>query len=124
MNTPEEWWGLVESNKEALKSLVMNYYPGVRERTLEDEIDLPITAAGAEHACTVVRAQILRNPERPMPEQFDQLLVARDKKLSSLFSSTWFGIPESYNARFLEGFGVLCDLCEESYLLYEDEIPD
>ena len=33
----------------------------------------------------------------------------------------WFGMPESTEVRSYPGFGVLCNLCSESYVLYEGD---
>ena len=82
---------------------------------------MKITAPGAEMVCEHAREQFERMTVDDPLECFDQFVEQRSEGLVALLSQTWFGIPESMDAHALPAFGVLCDLCSESYVLYPEE---
>lgn len=75
---------------------------------------MPITAVGAEAACCAVRKQIEREERAVTVKRLEQL---RDEEnvdeLANLFSSTWFGVPESTGCWGIEGFRELVGLLED-----------
>ena len=73
-----------------------------------------ITAPQAERACEIVREQIRKTSfERP-DVQFNVALQNEDcDTLASLFSSTWFGVPESTSCWGIPGFSLAVDLLDD-----------
>lgn len=112
--TAEQWWQLFEAYKTELRDLVCSYHPSYARRTPM----MPITAPNAEMACDLVRERIeSKTIDNPL-ECFDQFYEQKNgNALVSILNQTWFGVPESRDAHSLPGFGALCDLCSESYVL-------
>ena len=112
--TAEEWWALVKFNKGVLLDLISIYHPEYRLGH-----DHKITAKKAE----IVRASITEeNQFLPDPQRrFEQFLKTNNPDMSSLLNEVWWGMPESYESREAKGFGLLCDLCSESYVLRSRE---
>lgn len=107
-DTKEEWWQLVDSNWDALEELIRAFWI--------NDTKLPITAENAELA----RSEVLE--EYPVKEyDYNSLKQSRNPELSAFFDNLYWKIPESTDCWKYRGFGVLCDLCSESYVLFEDE---
>ena len=117
LSTIEEWWNMVEDYREALLEIIKCFHPYYNNKH-----SYQITAPTAEIACEYIRDEI-RNKvcEGEPTELFDKYCKEKNPKMSSLLNDAWFGMPESLEVRSYPGFGVLCDLCSESYLLYESE---
>lgn len=113
----DEWWQLVEKNWEQLERLMRLFHPdgGAADRTA-----MPITAQRAEAVCEGVRQEIRDAGKGDPVARAAALRQQRDPLLSLLFTETWFGLPESAMVRAEPGFGVLCDLCSEAYVLFDD----
>lgn len=103
----EQWWKLVDDNWEGLLYIIRSFW--------EDSTQLPITAPGAE----AVRLNIVKHKPR-MDVSFEALKENRNPELSRFLESVYWRIPESTDCWKFEAFGVLCDLCSESYCLYEE----
>jgi hypothetical protein len=114
--TSEEWWILVSDNKDNLFKLVESYHP-----FFQRNYDCKITAPAAEQICEIVRKEIVENTTNPLV-LFEEYLKNKNANLVSIFNDTWFGMPESESVRYAPGFGILCDLCSESYVLEEQDI--
>ncbi len=115
--TTTEWWELFDANHERLRSLVSAYHPGMRGRPGRR---VPITAPAAERACERIRVDIAKDDGDPLV-RFDAAAAARDGgTIVVLLNQTWFGVPESTDCWQIPGFGALCDLCSESYLIAGD----
>lgn len=114
--TAEEWWEQVGHYREELLDLVLNFHPYYRKHH-----DFVITAPTAEIACQMVREDICDETKIDPAWLFEQYCIEKNPKLSKLLDEAWFGMPESITVRSLPGFGVLCDLCSEAYLLHEEE---
>lgn len=112
-NTKDEWWMLVDANWEALKSLVRMFHPKLQN----DTSDYKITAQAAEEVSEAIREEIRKDPQ---VFDLEQLKTDRDDSLAGIFSDTWFGAPESSSVHSVPKFGLLCDLCSESYVLGEE----
>lgn len=117
--TAEEWWALVEANKQVLLGLVMNFHPVYRRSNSQ----YPITAALAERVCEAVRKQLVEGKQEDPQRRFERYLVSHDSDLVVLLNEVWFGMPESDAVHFEPGFAMLCDLCSEEYVLDEAD-PD
>ena len=114
IETPEDWWNELHENLEDLTSLVSSYHPGP---TYSPSSSLEITAPAAE----LVRQECLVGlEESDLVGNFTKAVESKDHKaLLRILNSTWFGVPESTGAWSLRGFGVLCDLCSEGWVFYE-----
>jgi hypothetical protein len=116
IETEQDWWSAVKINKKILLNLILKYHPYYL-----NPHNHHITAQLAEEACQVIRDEIVKETEKDPECQFNEYLETQNGKLASLLENTWFGMPESYESRCEEGFGVLCDLCSESWVLFNDE---
>ena len=111
----EEWWLLVEHHKNNLLQLVDRFHPANNRCNL-----YKITAPLAEVACEQIRQEIKEQTEKTPSESFQLFMDQKDPELVSLLNETWFGMPESYDVQGYPGFGTLCDLCSEAYVLEEE----
>ena len=114
--TREEWWEICRGNAEFLRALTRNFHPAYQQRHL-----MAITAPLAERACEVVRRRIVRETTTDPVEDFDRFLNEENSLMPVLLNRVWFGVPKSADAHRLPGFGILCDLCSESTLLYDED---
>ena len=57
---------------------------------------------------------------KPYIECATKALNEKDPILSSFFSKVWQEAPDNGTIHSNIGWGVLCDLCSESYLIHED----
>lgn len=53
-------------------------------------------------------------------DQLTKLKIDRDTHLVTHFNNAWFAAPDHGSIHLLPAWNVLCDLCSESYLVYED----
>lgn len=104
----EQWWKLVDDNWEGLLYIIHSFW--------ENSTQLTITAPGAEAA----RQNILKDSPKNHVD-FQALKENRSPELSRFLESVYWRMPESTDCWKFEAFGVLCDLCSESYCLYEEE---
>lgn len=51
----------------------------------------------------------------------DYLRLNMDSEISRLFQHAWENAPDNKSIHFIPGWNVLCNLCSESYVLYEEE---
>lgn len=117
--TAAEWWALFDHHKDDLRRIVLGYHPGVR---LPRRRAAEISAPGAEAACEAVRKEIAAGTKKDPVTRFDRAAEERDgPALAGLLNEAWFGLPESTSSRGVPGFGALCDLCSESYVLEPEE---
>ena len=116
--TADEWWALCELHKSELSSLVRVFHP-----TYGRQFDARITAPAAEVARQSTVSSMPMRELDPTAE-FDAGVTNRSFTVPALLSETWFGVPESLDAHSLPGFGTLCDLCSESYLLFPEDEDD
>jgi hypothetical protein len=115
--TKDEWWALLELHHIEMLNLIDAYHPWYRSK--HDDV---ITARMAERVCEAVREAIVALDVRMSPaDRFSAYKSVRDEKMADLLNETWFGMPESMDSRCQPGFGVLCDLFSEAYVLYDGE---
>jgi hypothetical protein len=118
--TEEQYWQVAEKNKDALRKLVADWHPqsrGAGQKRTDGEF--AITAPTTEDICDKIRDDIRKESGVGDPvAAFDKALADKDGvEFAGLLQATWFGLPESQGVRSLPGFFVLCNLCEESYLV-------
>jgi len=121
--TKEEWWKSVDNNWKNIRALIVRFLPREGKEFLESFV---ITAPAAEHIRLLQVKDILKeNLPSDIAYYAEILLSNRDPKLLEILNKTWWGMPESIEIRDISGFGVLCDLCSEGYLLEkEDDCKD
>ena len=116
--TKEQYWELVNKHWDVLSNLISIYHPGYGKRNHYHKI----TAQRAENICEKIREEILDDWQigNECPVKIaEQHKINRSDQIVSIFNQTWFGMPESYEVRSEPGFGLLCDLCSESWCLEE-----
>lgn len=114
--TTEEWWQLLEENKENMISLIKIYHPYWR-----NEHNHKISANKIERLCETIRENIAEETKENPTHAFEDAYLKKDgMKIAGILGEVWFGMPESFESREESGFGALCDLCSESYLVGED----
>lgn len=101
----EQWWSCVNNNWADILELIHSFWI--------NKTPLTITAPAAEQARQYVAESLVA-------KKFDyELLKAnQDDRLADFLESLYWAIPESAEAHRYRGFGVLCDLCSESYCLF------
>lgn len=125
--TKDEWWKFVDDNWNNLKNIILSYYPNQDDFP---EKGWPIRndghLAAPQQACNAIIKKLRK--ERPIwnckgnfEEYLNSLKKSRNVELDRIFQSSWFGMPESPRVRTLPGFYIFCDLCSESYVLYEKD---
>lgn len=111
--TKEEWWQLLDYYKDQLRWLVVEFHPLYRRA----RTDMKITAPNAEAACEQIRQEVAKQIVDDPLGCFDQFCEQRSDGVVYILNQVWFGVPESTDCWQLPGFGVLCDLCSESWCL-------
>lgn len=106
--TKDNWWKLVDENWENLKSLINMFHPANKFTP-----KMTITANRVEKVRQSLIKKITSIPD------YEKLKNDRDPGLANVLESTYWGIPESTDCWNYPGFGILCDLCSESYVLYD-----
>lgn len=51
----------------------------------------------------------------------DYLRLNMNREISRLFQHAWENAPDSKSIHSIPGWNILCNLCSESYVLYEEE---
>jgi len=115
--TAGEWWALFDLHKQEMLDLTSSYHPWYRIPHPEHKI-----TAGRAEVVRQVFATEFASDESECPEaRFHRYATLRDSRMVELLNQVWFGMPESMESRDVIGFGVLCDLCSEGYVLEEIE---
>jgi len=108
----KEWLQQATDQKDLLLGFVRSWHPA--SNTCDDDIDLPITAEGAEQACNVIRTQIAATGLRNLTDEWNTALSKGDARgLYSLMNSAWFGVPESTGCWGIQGFREAVALLED-----------
>jgi len=108
-----EWWALLERHKEQLLDSIGSFHPWY-----ETKHNYKITATKAEDLCKEIRESIKDKGDPRV--LFEQYLLNRNTEMVGLLNEVWFGMPESQSVRMAPGFGVLCDLCSEAWVLNDE----
>lgn len=118
--TKDEWWKFVDDNWDDLERIVLTYYP--------NQQDFPEEGWPVNNTPQAICNQIIQELRDKKPiwkskdffkSYINHLRKTRDNNLDGIFQDSWFGMPEDPGVREISGFHVFCDLCSESYVLYE-----
>lgn len=110
INTKNDWWQELESNWINIERLINTFHP-----VHDNAPQMEITAPTAELARKFIASDIKEIGN------YTKMKDEKDSALSLILSETYWGIPESTECWQYPGFGVLCDLCSESDVLFEEE---
>lgn len=109
--TKEQWFKKVTASQDSLIKLIQDFHPAALH---PKSSFLSITASNAEAACAVVRQDIRKNFEGDPVWEFITAIAHEDtKKIYSLLSHAWFGVPESTACWRVPGFREAVDLLDE-----------
>ncbi len=108
--TSTEWIEQAKRDKDALVRLVAAYHPAARGEKRE----LAITAHRTEQACASIRAEIEHgfdgNPTEQLQEAIERGSI---EDVNRILNDAWFGVPESTDCWFVEGFREAVRLIED-----------
>jgi hypothetical protein len=99
--TAEEWWRNVDAWWAELLNLINMF--NIRLS------DLPPLKTGHMKPAGVV---------------LEKMRAERNIELSNILETTWAAAPDNGVIHGLEAWGILCDLCSESHVLYPEPEPD
>lgn len=106
--TAAEYWSVVDEWWGELVSIMNTYLPMSGQKWKDGDVLLnPATSLPETLAQHIERARLQRN---------------RDVLLT-VFNAAWGLAPDHGSIHATPGWEVLCDLCSESGVLYEDEMP-
>jgi len=120
--TKQEWIDQAREHADDLRALVSEWHPTKLAAKRKRSHDHPITAPGAEFACSRIREKLAQEQVEKLDpvERFDAALAAGDwVKVSGLLSDAWFGVPESTTCWQIRGFAAAVDLMDDPP---EDEV--
>lgn len=115
--TIQSWLERVEEDREALRSLIVNWHPKSTKYEA-DRPGFPITAERAETLGKAVRQLIQEEKGNEKPaELFDNALRLGGAQavgiIYSLLNAAWFGVPESNACWLIPGFSEAVDLMDD-----------
>ena len=94
IETSRDWWQSVNDNWVDLLKIMCKFLPMDKNEDIDKDIlDFPL----------IVHVTELKEKE--------------DAKLLSYFKSAWWCAPDCSNTLKIPGWGVLCDLCSEDWVL-------
>ncbi|HUU89193.1 MAG TPA: hypothetical protein VMX17_15775 [Candidatus Glassbacteria bacterium] len=106
----KEWWASLEEHWENLMDIMAKFLPIDLIMANFLPIDLNTT-----------------NPEINHHMHLEFILTAKKNKhghtLAKMLNKTWAAAPDEPWIHELPSWGVLCDLCSESYVLGDDDGP-
>jgi hypothetical protein len=59
------------------------------------------------------------NPQKA--EEAANYRLSKDPQIDHIFQDTWFNAPDSPHIHSIPGWGILCNLCSESYVLGDEQ---
>ena len=102
IDTAQDWWNAVDDNWDDLLSIIGD----------QMIIDAPAHEIPGNAEAELTGRTIL--------QEVIHLKKTRGTKLARYFAASWCLSSDSY-AWSVPGWGVLCDLCSEEWVLYEEE---
>jgi hypothetical protein len=97
IRTKQDWWDCVNENWADLLQILYRFLP------LHDNLDRD--------------GQILAHP---VAVKVVKLKENQDDELARYFHAAWAAAPDSPGIHRIPCWGVLCDLCSEEYVIWED----
>lgn len=94
--TAEDYWRVVDNYWSYLLAILEQFPPEIK---LEDML---------------LRGEILSPSDLKT-----RLKENRDVRLVEYFNRAWTAAPDNGSIHLIPGWGILCDLCSEGYLVYE-----
>lgn len=99
MNDAKDWWTAVETNWDDLSGILHRFVP---------------TYECANH-----------KKEFTVETMWQHILQAKKthdgETLARYFNMAWWNAPDDYTIHLIPGWGVLCDLCSEEHVLYQED---
>ena len=100
INSETDWWNGVEKYWPQLLAIMAKYLPLDGHEDLDKKVLV-----------------------EPLYVAVERLKHYKDKELVRYFNAAWRAAPDHPSIHQNYGWGVLCDLCSEDHVLYENEIP-
>ena len=101
INNKSDWWDTVNKYWFQLREILGMYLPMDANKDLRG---------------TILQKSLFYHVEN--------LKECKDIELARYFHAAWGAAPDSPSIHFVPGWGKLCDLCSEDYVLYEDLIEE
>lgn len=98
IRTANDWWNGIDKHWTVLRDILYMFLPVTKNETYEGEI---LTY--------------------PLSKYIEELKENKDRNLARYLNAAWSAAPDSPRIHSIPGWGVLCDLCSEEYVLYDDE---
>lgn len=102
----EEWWNNVDKAWPELRNIIRRYLPVNNYEKINPD----------EHS-----EKLVVFSELPMIDVIHDYKDHRNPALARYFQATWMTAPDDPEIHHIPGWGVLCDLCSEEYVLYDEE---
>lgn len=99
INTSQDWWNAVNAHWPKLRDILYRFLP---MNGFETKDGLILTY--------------------PLGKYVEELKEKRDTKLEGYFQSAWAAAPDKDWIREIPGWFLLCDLCSENYVLFEENL--
>lgn len=59
--------------------------------------------------------------EKPLHRKIDEMIDNEDPEFNSVLQKTWWLAPDDPSIHRIKSWYILCDLCSENWVLYEDD---
>jgi hypothetical protein len=105
INNKEDWWNCVDRYWDALVEITAHHM---------DMLHPAYETPGDDKTCPTGRS---------ICDEMEHLRETRNPRLASYFEASWGLASDSYAREGRYGWGALCDLCSEKYVLHEEEEP-
>lgn len=106
IKTKEDWWKTLKDNKHTLLAIATDNSPYFN-------LDIPVPAGTKDGL--IKDGQTIR-------QFFDEALTNSDHEgMHGLMYRFWAALPDSPDIQSIPGFHILCDLCSEDWVFYEEE---
>jgi hypothetical protein len=110
----QHWWLLAKIYQEYLLDLIYKYHPYYKSGHT-----ITFTHSFQEY---LKQTSCKKIEDKDDPQDlFRQYLRSKNKEMVNLLQNVWGAMPDSPEIHNELGFGTLCDLCSEGYLLDDNE---
>lgn len=108
----QRWLDKVLRHKDILSDFLANYHP--RHSNHQEIPDMVVTAAGAEEICETVRRRERNKGPMDVVKAFHTALDNGNVvEIYSLLQTAWFGVPESTECWYIDGFKEAVNLLDD-----------